>query len=121
MIWHRACKDNNLIAVLALAGLVSFLVAGTPALPKKLGLSPAGTPLTPKEHELLGKGEVLTHLVDMEGTPVKQATTLGVINAPPAQVYKTVTNYDNIPNFMPYVTKTSIEKRQKEMVWGGCT
>jgi hypothetical protein len=76
--------------------------------------SPKGTPLNDSERRAVEQGEILVELTAIEGTPVKKAVAVAVIDAPPEDVFAILTNYHEFPEFMPYCRKVTFEGKEGE-------
>jgi ribosome-associated toxin RatA of RatAB toxin-antitoxin module len=81
-------------------------------LPAELSKHPDGTPLKESHIRLLEAGETLSVLREVEGSPVKEAKAMALVTATPEQVHNTVSDPSAFPQFMPYVKKTEVTRRQ---------
>ncbi len=61
------------------------------------------------QKDALYRGDVLVTLTDLEGTWVKMARAIAVIDAPPSMVRNTITSYAAYKNFMPYVAESNVD------------
>jgi hypothetical protein len=71
-----------------------------------------GTPLDAAALAKLGKGEILSGLVDVPNDPVKKGMAIGIIDATPQKVFATCGDYEHFPDFMPYVSKTTVDAHE---------
>lgn len=102
-----------------LAAALLFLAAGTAARglsshPSAALQAPNGTPLSDTDRRAIEQGEVLVELSAVQGTPVKKAAAVAVIDAPPDDVFAVLTDYNEFPEFMPYCRKVTLEKKDGE-------
>jgi ribosome-associated toxin RatA of RatAB toxin-antitoxin module len=107
---------------LVLMGVVLMAAAGPvraepPGLPCEYDKSPDGKPLTDEQRTALDKGEILVHLAAIKDTPVKKATAIALVDAPPEQVFAVLTDYNEFTRFMPYCKKVKLQKRKDEKSW----
>lgn len=101
--------------------LLSALAAPAPALavdpspedtvPLSLKKGPTGDSLTAADLKALKKMDVLWALIEIPDNPVKKGVAVAVVDAPPAKVFATLGDYENIKDFMPYVAKTVVDER----------
>lgn len=97
---------HAVIALLALL-LATALPAPVDSAPKAMRTGPTGAALTAEETDRLGRLEILSALVD-NGSPIKDAVAVGVIEAPPEKVFATVCDYEHGPEFLPYVARSAV-------------
>lgn len=83
-------------------------IAGVPS---SWRIDPSGTPLTDAELKKLAGGDVLSALIEVPDNPVKKGVAMGVVNAAPAKVLATCSDFEHFPDFMPYVAKIVVDKR----------
>jgi ribosome-associated toxin RatA of RatAB toxin-antitoxin module len=81
------------------------------SLPTSLQTDPADKPLDAAAVKKLDDGEVLTTLVDTPGNPVEKGVALAVVDAPVDQVFAVITDYEHHADFMPFVAKSEVSKR----------
>jgi hypothetical protein len=98
------CAASALLAVNAAAP------APLESVPVSLRTNAAGTPLTTTEIAQLESGEVLSTLIEVAGSPVKEGVGILVIDALPAKTFATVTDYEHGPEYLPYVATASVER-----------
>lgn len=98
---------------LGLASPVAAAQAADPLarVPPSLRVGPTGKPLQADEIARLGKGEILTALLDDPQNPVKKGVAVAVVDAPPPKVFATVGDYEHFADFMPYIDKVVIDGR----------
>ena len=65
--------------------------------------------LSEEEKKALATGDVLVSLSDVEGTWVKIARAVALIEMKPAALWKTITAYDDYEEFVPYVTECTVD------------
>ena len=96
----------------ALAG-PAFAIDPSPedTVPLSLKKGPTGESLTATDLKALKKMDVLWALIEIPDNPVKKGVAIAVIDAPPAKVFATLGDYENIKDFMPYVAKTVVDER----------
>lgn len=71
---------------------------------------PSGRALDQQQLAALGKGEILTNLVDVPGSAAPRGTAVAIVDAPPAEVYTVFTDYRHFAEFMPYVSSVRIDR-----------
>lgn len=100
-------------AAILLSASGSPAVAADPlaGVPVSLRVGPAGKALQADEVVRLGKGEILAALIDDPANPVKKGVAIGVVDAPPEKVFATVGDYEHFTDFMPYIQKAVVDKR----------
>lgn len=91
--------------------VLSLVLASTPVLPESQNRGPDGEQLTVEQHEQLSRGKVLSYMRDIEGTPVKEATAMAVIEHSPEEVFGVIKKYEEQPEYMPYVKSSHLEER----------
>lgn len=94
---------------LFLAGLV--LAA---ALPAEYAKAPNGEALTEEDYAALANGEILVVLEEIPDTPVKVATAVALVAAPPEQVFAVLSDRTEFPHFMPYCKKVEVKEKKGE-------
>lgn len=99
------------LAVPALAGEPDLAVYPEDAVPLSLKKGPKGDALTSDELKQLKRGDVVWALIDNADNPVKKGVAIAVIDAKPENVFATLGDYENLKDFMPYVTKTTVDER----------
>lgn len=95
------------------AVLFSLVLAAAPVLPEAQNVGPDGAQLTSHDHQVLARGGVLTHMREIDGTPVKEATAMALIDFPPDVVFGVISKYEEQPEYMPYVKSSRLEERTK--------
>lgn len=81
------------------------------AVPSAWRVDPDGTPLDAASIKKLEKGKILSDLIEIPGNPVKKGIAIGIADAPPAKVLATCSDFEHFPDFMPYVSKIVVDKR----------
>lgn len=99
---------------IVLSAIGSPLLADDPlaGVPASLRVGPSGKPLQAEDVARLGKGEILTALIDDPGNPVKKGVAVAVVDATPEAVFATVGDYEHFTDFMPYIDKAVVDKRE---------
>ncbi len=87
------------------------------ALPAEYAQSPSGHPLSKQDYAALDKGEILVHLKEIAGTPVKRAMAVALVDAPAEAVFSVLTDYKEFTHFMPYCKKVQLQKTEGESSW----
>lgn len=80
--------------------------------PSSWRVGPEGTPLDAAAIKTLERGDILSALIEIKDQPVKKGVAIGVVPAAPAKVFATCGDYDHFPEFMPYVAKIVVDKRE---------
>lgn len=57
------------------------------------------------------RGEVVSWMIEVEGSPVKEGIALGLVEATPERVFAVVTDNARFAEFMPYVEESTLEIR----------
>lgn len=107
---------NNAIARgLVRGALLCSLLGAPPSTPAVAGCRLDSPPLTRQptadEWRQVDRGEVVSWMIEAEGSPVKEGIALGLVEAPPARVYAVVTDNARFADFMPYVEESTVETR----------
>ena len=66
-----------------------------------------------KKENLL-KGNTLTKMKDVEGTWTKMAQAVAIFDAPPRQVYKTITDYGQYKDFISCVAESTVDPERSK-------
>lgn len=90
-----------------------LILGGPPALP----MSPDGKLLEPAQWEALQAGKVLTEVRMIEGRPVKEATAVALVPVDAVSTFDVIKQYQEQPEYMPYVTRADLEKREGNEAW----
>lgn len=64
----------------------------------------------PDFEQQLDKGQIFTSALPVEGSPARLGKVIGLVEAPPADVWKVITRYQDWPKFLPLVVEGKIEK-----------
>ncbi len=107
------------LTLLLLTLLLLALVAKAQSASSKTDrfLSPSDQPLTEKERGDLDKGTILVQLTVVPDSPVKRASAVALVEAPPEEIFAVLMDYDNYPEFMPYCRKVKLQKKKDDELW----
>jgi hypothetical protein len=105
--------SGSAVLLLLLSASPPLALAQDPlaGVPPSLRVGPTGKALQKDEIARLGKGEILTALIDDPANPVKKGVAVGVVDGPPEKVFATVGDYEHFTDFMPYIEKAVVDKR----------
>ena len=119
LLLRQKVAVKNMIGLLCWLSLMQTVQSeATPAktvsLPAEYAQSPSGKPLTEEQRAAIEHGEILVQLTIVQGTPVKRARAIALVDAPPEQVFAILTGYNEFPQFMPYCKKVEVQKKEGE-------
>ncbi len=83
------------------------------ALPAEYAKAPNGEALTEDDYTALAKGEILVVLKEIPDTPVKVATAVALVDAPPKEVAAVLSDRSQFPHFMPYCKKAEVKEKKE--------
>ena len=73
-----------------------------------------GKPLSSRDRATLERGELLVQLTAVEGSNVKRAVAVALVDAAPEAVFAVLTDYGNFTRFMPYCEKVEVRKTEAD-------
>lgn len=112
----RSFLPTGLAAGIALVASLNA-AAATPAVPHTLlddvplalCNDPTGKPLDANQRELLLARKVVAQLLDAPSGTASPGVALAIIDAPPAQILRTLRDYGHMHEFMPYVARATVD------------
>lgn len=111
----RCSNRSTLLAPLTFAlSLVASSAFAEPTttldeVPTSLRVGPSGQPLDEAQTKRLLEGKVICSLTPGQGDDAPKGVAVAIIDAAPAQVFKTLRDYPHFKEYMPHVTSATVD------------